>query len=151
MAALQPADDAYAERTRASFARMPLMGLIGAELAVIQPGHVEIVLAYRPDLCQQHGFFHAGMTTTIADTAGGYAAYTLFRPDAAVLAVEFKINLMSPADGDRLRAVGRVLKPGRTLTVSEIDVLVRKDGVEKLCARMQQTCIQLTGRDLPPG
>lgn len=152
MNGFQPADGDFEARVRASYARMPVMGLIGAELAVVRPGHVEIELPYRPDLCQQHGFFHAGMVATIADTAGGYAAFSLFAADSAVLAVEFKINLMSPAAGERLRAVGRVLKPGRTLTVCEIDVFAARNGAEKLCARMQQTCIQLAGRDdLPAG
>lgn len=151
MAEFQPADDRYEDRTRASFARMPMMELLGAALTVVRPGHVEIEVPFRPELAQQHGFFHAGVSGTIADTAGGYAAYTLFQPDAAVLTAEFKINLLSPADGDRLRAVGRVLKPGRTLTVCEVDVLVRKTGAEKLCARMQMTCVQLIGRGLPAG
>ncbi len=145
-----PKDSAFAERVRASFARQTIMALIGARLGRIAPGEVEIELPFRADLCQQHGFFHAGVTSTIADSAGGYAAFTLFPADASVLAVEFKINLLAPADGDLLRAVGRVVKPGRTLTVTEAEVSVVKDGVEKPCARLSQTLMCLAGRpDMP--
>lgn len=143
---LTPHDDAYADRVRASFARMGLMAHLGAELGTVAPGRVEILVPFRPELAQQHGFFHAGTASSIADTAGGYAAYTLYPPDASVLAVEFKINLLAPGDGDRMRAVARVLKPGRTLTVCEIDVFTRKNGVEKRTAKVQQTLICLIDR-----
>lgn len=150
MPAYEPKDPAFAERVRASFARQSVMGLIGARLARIAPGEVEIELPFRPDLCQQHGFFHAGITSTIADSAAGYAGYSLFPADSSVLTVEFKINLLAPADGELLRAVGRVVKPGRTLTVTEAEVSVVKDGVEKSCARLSQTLMCLNGRpDMP--
>ncbi len=143
-------DPGFAERVRASFARQTVMGLIGARLGRVAPGVVEIELPFRPDLCQQHGFFHAGVTSTIADSAAGYAGYSLFPPDASVLTVEFKINLLAPADGELLRAVGRVVKPGRTLTVTEAEVFVRKNGGEKPCARLSQTLMCLAGRpDMP--
>ena len=103
-------------------------------------------LPFREDLCQQHGFFHAGVTSTIADSAGGYAGFSLFPADASVLTVEFKVNLLAPADGDHLRARGRVIKPGRTLTVTEADVVVIKDGRERTCAHMVQTLMCLRGR-----
>lgn len=148
--ALQAQDPDFARRVRDSFARQSIMGLIGAAITRVEAGEVEIELPFRADLCQQHGFFHAGVTSTIADSAGGYAAYSLFPADASVLTVEFKINLLAPADGDLLRAVGRVVKPGRTLTVTEAEVLVLKDGQEKACARMAQTLMCLAGRsDLP--
>lgn len=147
---LQAQDPDFAQRVRASFDRQTVMGLIGARLSRVEPGLVAIELPFRDDLCQQHGFFHAGVTSTIADSAGGYAGYSLFPADASVLTVEFKINLLAPADGDLLRAVGRVVKPGRTLTVTEAEVSVVKDGREKPCARMAQTLMCLAGRpDMP--
>ena len=152
MAAFEPADPDYEARIRASFARQRIMATLDAELGRVAPGEVEILLPFRPELTQQHGFFHAGVTSTIADSAGGYAAYSLFPADSSVLTVEFKINLLAPADGQRLRALGRVLKPGRTLTLCEIEVFVQKDGREKLCAKLLQTMMRLDGRpDLPAG
>jgi uncharacterized protein (TIGR00369 family) len=150
MPAFQPQDPDFEQRVRASFQRQSIMGLIGARLSRVAPGEVEIELPFRADLCQQHGFFHAGVTSTIADSAGGYAGFSLFPADASVLTVEFKINLLAPADGELLRAVGRVIKPGRTLTVTEAEVSVVKNGREKACARMAQTLMCLTGRpDVP--
>jgi uncharacterized protein (TIGR00369 family) len=146
----QAQDPDFAQRVRDSFDRQTIMGLIGARMTRVEPGEVEIELPFRADLCQQHGFFHAGVTSTIADSAGGYAAFSLFPADASVLTVEFKVNLLAPADGELLRAVGRVVKPGRTLTVTEAEVLVVKDGREKACARMAQTLMCLAGRpDMP--
>ena len=141
-----PRTEDFAERVRASFARQTIMGLIGAELASVAPGRVTIALPYRDDLCQQHGFFHAGVTSTIADSAGGYAAFTLFPAGSSVLTVEFKINLLAPADGERLRAEGRVLRPGRRLTVCDVDVFAEKAGQATLCAKLQQTLICLENR-----
>jgi len=150
MPVFQPKDPDFAQRVRASFSRQSIMDLIGARLTRVEPGEVEIELPFRADLCQQHGFFHAGVTSTIADSAGGYAGFSLFPAEASVLTVEFKINLLAPADGDLLRAVGRVIKPGRTLTVTEAEVSVVKNGVAKSCARMAQTLMCLAGRpDVP--
>jgi uncharacterized protein (TIGR00369 family) len=140
----------FEARVRASFARQGIMTLIGAALARVEPGLVEITVPFRPDLTQQHGFFHAGVTSTIGDSAGGYAAFSLFPADASVLTTEFKINLLAPADGERLRAVGRVIKPGRTLTVCEVDVFAVKAGREKPCAKLLQTLICLAGRPDQP-
>ncbi len=152
MIAFTPADADFAVRVADSFARQSIMELIGAELAGVEAGRVTIDLPFRADLCQQHGFFHAGITTTIADSAGGYAAYSLFPPDASVLTTEFKINLQAPAAGERLRAVGNVVKPGRTLTICDVEVFALADGTETLCAKMLQSLICLTGRsDGPPG
>lgn len=149
-ATFSPKDPGFAERVRDSFQRQTVMALIGARLGRVEPGEVEIELPFRADLCQQHGFFHAGITSTIADSAAGYAGYSLFPADASVLTVEFKINLLAPADGDLLRAVGRVVKPGRTLTITEAEVSVVKNGAEKTCARMSQTLMCLAGRpDMP--
>ena len=144
------ADADFAERVRDSFARQKIMSLIGAELTAVRPGEVEIELPFRDDLCQQHGFFHAGVTSTIADSAGGYAGFSLFPADASVLTVEYKINLIAPADGELLRAIGRVIKPGRTLTVCDLDVEVVKNGRAKRCATGLQTLMCLQGRaDMP--
>ncbi len=150
MTGLIPSDEDYVERVRASFARQSIMDLLGARLTRVEPGEVEIELPFRRDLCQQHGFFHAGVTSTIADSAGGYAGFSLFPAEASVLTVEFKMNLLAPADGDLLRATGRVIKPGRTLTVTEAEVAVVKDGKAKACAHMLQTLMCLQGRsDMP--
>jgi len=141
-----PADPNFERRTRASFARQGAMTLIGAVLEKVEPGHVEISLAFRPELSQQHGFFHAGIVSTIADSAGGYAGFTLFAADAAVLTVEFKINLLAAADGERVEAVGEVIRSGRTLTVCRIDAFVVKDGKRSHCATGLQTVIAVAGR-----
>ncbi len=152
MSPFNPATPDYAERVRDSFARQAIMDLIGARLTRVEPGLVEIELPFRPELTQQHGFFHAGVTSTIADSAGGYAGFTLFPADASVLTVEFKINLIAPADGDKLVATGRVLKPGRTLTICEMEVAAVKAGASTICARGMQTLIRLEGRpDRPAG
>jgi uncharacterized protein (TIGR00369 family) len=131
---------------RESFARQGAMGLIGARLQRIVPGRVEIDLDYRPELSQQHGFFHAGIVATIADTAGGFAAFTLFPAGAGVLTVEFKLNLLAAADGERLVATGKVIRSGRTLTVCRIDAHVHKGGTLTHCATGMQTLMCLVGR-----
>jgi len=116
----------FEARVRESFARQTIMGLLGASLERVEPGTVSVVLPARADLCQHDGYFHAGASTTIADSAAGYAALSLFDPETEVLSTEFKVNLLAPALGDRLRAVGTVLKPGRTLTVVEADVFAER-------------------------
>ncbi|SMF47988.1 uncharacterized domain 1-containing protein [Tistlia consotensis] len=152
MTEFQPLDPGYEARTRDSFARQGIMQTLGAELTRVEPGLVEIVLPFRPGLAQQHGFFHAGVTATIGDSAGGYAAFTLFPAEATVLTVEYKINLMAPGDGQRLRALGRVFKTGRTLTICDVEVFVEKDGRERPCAKLLQTLMRLDGRpDAPAG
>ena len=144
--AFTPQDPKFEARVRASFGRQGIMTLIGARLIRVEPGLVEIELPYRADLAQQHGFFHAGITSTIADTAGGYAAYSLMPADASVLTTEFKINLLAPADGELLRARGRVIKPGRTLTVCDVDVFAVKNGIATPCAKLLETLMCLEGR-----
>lgn len=131
---------------RESFAKQGIMSHIGAEVGAISPGHFEIKLPYSDDLSQQHGFFHGGVVGTIADSAGGYAAFSLMAAGDGILTVEYKMNLMAPADGDLLVARGEVVRPGRTLTVTRADVYVVKDGVEKQCAVMQQTLMRIVGR-----
>jgi uncharacterized protein (TIGR00369 family) len=142
----QAVDPDFAARVRASFERQGLMRTLGAELSEIRPGFCEIRLPYREGLSQQHGFFHAGATAAIADSAGGYAAYSLMEAADSVLAVEFKINLLAPARGDFLAARARVLKAGRTLFVCRTDVFARRAGEEALCASMQQTVMRMADR-----
>ena len=122
------------------------MGHLGAVLEVVRPGRVEISLPFRPELSQQHGFFHAGVISTIADSAGGYAGFTLFAADAGVLTVEFKINLLAAADGERAIAVGEVIRSGRTLTVCRLDAFVENAGKRVHCATGMQTLMSLVGR-----
>jgi len=149
----EPADPNFADRVRASFARQGLMRLLGAELSAVGAGTCEIRLPFREDLSQQHGFFHAGATAAIADSAGGYAAYALMEASDSVLSVEFKINLLAPARGEMLLARGQVIRGGRTLFVCRADVFARHAGADTLCATMQQTIMRMSGRpDLPtPG
>jgi uncharacterized protein (TIGR00369 family) len=124
------------------------MQTIGAVLVETGAGTATIELPYRTDLTQQHGFIHAGIVTMIVDTACGYAAYSTMPPDAAVLTVEYKVNFISPAIGEKFIARGRVLKPGRTLTVCQGEVHAVKDGQEKLVATMLATMISREGTGL---
>ena len=146
MSVFDPPDPAYAERVRTSFQRQNVMALIGAQLSRIAPGECEIRLPYDPRLAQQHGYFHGGIIGTIADSAGGYAAFTLMPADSSVLTVEYKMNLLAPGDGDLLIARGRVMKPGRTLVVTSVDVTVRKGRRETPCAALLQTVMTMHGR-----
>jgi uncharacterized protein (TIGR00369 family) len=141
----KPLNPAYAERVRGSFSRQAAMRLIGATMTQVQPGRVTIELPVRDELTQQHKFVHGGVVGMIADSAGGYAAFTLMPADASVLTVEYKINMLSPATGDRLVARGAVLKPGRTVSVVRADVFGITDGQEKLVATMQQTLMVMHG------
>lgn len=130
----------FVEEIKKSFAKQSVMQLIGAELGRIEPGIVEINLPYRSDLGQQHGFLHAGIVTTIVDSACGYAAFSLMPEGTEVLSVEFKMNMLRPARGARFIARGEVLKAGRTLTVVRGDVFGEiGDGKEELVATMQGT------------
>jgi uncharacterized protein (TIGR00369 family) len=142
----QPAFAGYAARVRDSFARQPAMALIGAQLAHVGPGYCAIALVPRPEISQQHGYVHAGVVGTIVDSAGGYAGYTLFPEDSSVLTVEFKLNLLAPATGERLLAEGFVVKPGKTLVVTRGEVHAEAGGQRTLVALMQQTLIVMHGR-----
>src|SRR4051812_7440709 len=144
---LQPRDPDYAERVRASFARQGAMATIGAVLADIAPGRAVIELAWQQGLTQQHGFLHAGMVATALDSACGYAAATLMPADAGVLTIEYKINLLAPAQGQRFRMEGLVLKPGRTITVAEGRAYALDEGREKLVASMTATLMTIAGRE----
>jgi uncharacterized protein (TIGR00369 family) len=132
----------FAREVERSFARQSIMKLIGAKLSLIEPGVIEITLPYRADLTQQHGFLHAGVVTTIADSACGYAAYSLMPAGSEVLSVEFKVNLLRPAQGESFVARAEVIKAGRTLTVVRADVFgIAESGSRNLVATMQATMI----------
>jgi uncharacterized protein (TIGR00369 family) len=146
MTAFKPRDPAWEAKVRASFARQTVMETIGARVASLQPGHCEIEMPYRADLCQQHGYLHAGITTMIADSAAGYAAFSLMPAGASVLTVEFKVNLMAPAAGERFLASGRVVRPGRTLMVVEAEVVAEDKGARKPVAQMLATMMCLEGK-----
>jgi uncharacterized protein (TIGR00369 family) len=132
-------------RIQESFDRQGLMRLLGAELTQVAPGRVQITLPRRPEVSQQHGYVHAGATSAIADSAGGYAALTLMPETAEVLTVEYKLNLLAPAGGDRLEAIGTVLKSGRTLSVCQLEVFAVQGEGRKLVAAGQQTLISVAG------
>ena len=144
-----PAPDVDA-RTRASFARQPAMATIGAKLEHVEPGHVVIAMAHRGDLTQQHGFLHAGIVSTALDSACGYAAFTLMPADAAVLTIEFKINLLAPARGPLLHFEGRVTKAGRTISVVDGKAWQRAapHAEATLVATMTATVMTVLGRDI---
>jgi uncharacterized protein (TIGR00369 family) len=139
-------DPGYENRVRESFARQGLMKHLAAELAMLGAGQAEIQVPFRVELTQQHGYFHAGVSGTIADSACGYAAYTLTPADSSVLTVEFKMNLLAPADGEKLVARARVLRSGRTLKICVADVFVQKNGTEIHCATMLATIMCLPGK-----
>lgn len=134
-------------RIQQSFAKQGLMTTLGARLEKVEPGFVEIALSPSPAVSQQHGFVHAGAVSAIADSAAGYAALSVMPEGTGVLTAEFKINLLAPAAGDRIVARGRVVKAGRTLTLSQADVFAVKGGEEKLVAHLTATLMAIVGRD----
>ena len=143
----QAQDPNYEARVRESFARQAAMDTLGASLAEVAPGRVVITLPWAARLTQQHGFLHAGMVSTALDSACGYAGFSLMAADAGVLTIEFKINLLAPAQGERFRMVGTVIKPGRTVTVCEGHAYALEGGREKLIATMGCTLMAVVGRD----
>ena len=144
----EPQDPNYEERVRDSFGKQRFMTTLGAVLRSVRPGSVEIALPFNDALTQQHGFMHAGAVTAVADSACGYAALSLMPPDAAVLTVEFKTNLLSPATGPELIATGSVTKPGRTLTVCQAEVTVETENGRKSVATMLSTMMAVLDRGL---
>lgn len=143
----KPQNPAFAERVRASFARQGAMKTLGAELATVEPGYCAITLVPRAEIAQQHGYVHAGIVAAIVDSAGGYAGFSLFPVTASVLTVEFKLNLLAPAHGERLVAEGFVVKPGRTLAVTRGEVHAEHGGRRTLVALMQQTLMLMHGKE----
>ena len=135
----EPRDPDFKKRVNQSFAEQAVMSTIGAHLAEVDPGRVVIELPYRADLTQQDGFIHAGISSTIMDSACGYAAFSLMPAEARVLTIEFKINLLAPASGDVFRAVGQVRKPGRSVFVAESELFASAGGSDKLVATMHGT------------
>ena len=144
---LEPRNPQYAQRVHESFALQGIMQTLGARLGPVAPGSVDIALDWAPGLTQQHGFLHAGVVSAALDSACGYAAFTLMPADAEVLTIEFKINLLAPARGESFRMEGRVLKPGRTITVCEGHAYALHGGTEKLVATMGCTLMAITGRE----
>ena len=140
-----PKDEGYAARERDSFALQGAMATIGASLEDIAPGRVVIALDWAAGLTQQHGFLHAGMVATALDSACGYAGFTLMPSGTGILTIEYKINLLAPAKGQRFRMVGQVIKPGRTVTVTEGRAYAVNEGREKLIATMGATLMAITG------
>lgn len=141
---MQLRNPSFAAEINESFAKQTIMGLIGAQLSRVEPGLIEITLPCRADLAQQHGYLHAGIVTTIADSACGYAAYSLMPPNSAVLSVEFKVNLLRPAKGEMFSAVAEVVKSGKTLTVVRADVFAIEEDRSELIATMLGTMICLS-------
>ena len=139
-------DPGFEDRVRASFARQAFMATLGASIVSIRPGEVVLEVSHREDLTQQHGSLHAGVIAAVADSACGYAAFTLMPEDRAVVSVEFKTNLLAPARGERFRATARVVRSGRTLTVCTAEVVAIEGEQETLVAVMQATMIGLENR-----
>lgn len=138
-----------AARVRASFAKQEFMALLGATISRVAPGEVDLELPWRADLVQQHGYLHAGVTSAIADSACGYAALSLMPPGAAVLSVEYKVNLLAPARGLRFQARGRVVRSGRTVSVVQGDVLAfDEQGQSQHVLTMLGTMIAAVGRGI---
>jgi uncharacterized protein (TIGR00369 family) len=147
----RPRDPDFEHRVRASFARQTAMATLGARLERVAPGEVELLLLYRPDLTQQHGFLHAGVIAAVMDSACGYAALTLMEPGAAVLSVEFKVQLLAPARGAVFRAVGRVVRAGRMLTVvaGELQAFADAESAEEYRVTAMLTGTMMAVRDRP--
>jgi uncharacterized protein (TIGR00369 family) len=139
----EPRNPDWERVIRESFARQAYMRLIGARLADLRPGRVTVELPFRDDLCQQRGFLHGGVTTAIADSAAGYAAFSLMPEGSSPLTVELKINLLAPAAGETFFAAAQVVRPGRTLSAVEADVFAEAKGMRKLVAKMLATLICL--------
>lgn len=142
-----PQDPEFEPRVRASFGKQAAMATIGARLTRVAPGEVDIELPFRADLTQQHGFIHAGILATVLDSACGYAAFSLMPADAGVLSIEFKVNLLAPAQGERIIARARVVRAGRTISVCTADAFAVRDGQERHVTTMTATMMTITGRE----
>jgi uncharacterized protein (TIGR00369 family) len=143
-----PKDPLFESRVRTSFERQHFMATIGARLLRVEPGEVDVEVMVRDDLVQQHGFLHAGVLASAADSACGYAALSLMPAGAAVLSIEFKTNMLAPATGDRIVARGRVIRAGRTVTVCWADVTAYAPDSERLVATMVGTMMTVHDRGL---
>ena len=143
---MEPRDPEFEHRVRGSFERQRFMATLGASLERVVPGEVVITFTHRDELTQQHGFLHAGVMTSIADSACGYAALSLMEPGVGVLSVEFKVNMLAPAVGERFVARGRVVRSGRTLTVCSGEVTTERDGATVAVLMMQATMMAVRGK-----
>ena len=148
MPKFKPQDERFKSHIRTSFGKQTFMSAIGADLSLVSPGEVEIVLPFRDDLLQQHGYLHGAVIAAVADSACGYAARSLMPPGTTVMTVEYKVNFLAPAAGDELVARGSVLRSGRRLSVCFGEALVRAAGREKLVAVLMATMIPITDRPL---
>jgi uncharacterized protein (TIGR00369 family) len=146
---LTPADPGFVQRVRDSFARQAVMTTLGATLDAVEAGRVVVAMAHSPALTQQHGFLHAGIVATLLDSACGYAAFSLMPADAAVLTIEFKVNLLAPARGPWLRCEGQVVKAGRTISVVDGRAWQHETGgPPSLCATMSASVMTVVGRGM---
>jgi uncharacterized protein (TIGR00369 family) len=143
----KPETTDFAERVAASISKQAVLGTMGVRLTSVEPGEVMMTMPYDNKFTQQHGFIHAGVTTTVLDSACGYAAYSLMPAGAGVLTVELKTNLLAPAAGDSFEFEGRVIKPGRTLTFCEGRAFAVKAGDRKMIATLAATMMTVIGRD----
>jgi uncharacterized protein (TIGR00369 family) len=146
MSVFKPKDLLFETRVRDSFGRQEAMRTLAIEIALLEPGEITLIMPYVAAYTQQHGFVHAGILATALDSACGYAAFSLMPEDAAVLTVEFKLNLLAPARGDRFVFRGKVVKPGRTISVCEAYAFAISAGEEKLIATMSGTLMALFDR-----
>ena len=146
MPKFEPKDPEFEAKVRESFGKQTAMQSLGAVISRVKPGEVEIEMPYRAAFTQQHGFVHGGIVTAIVDSACGYAALSLSAPETAVLTVEYKVNFLAPAKGDRLLARGEVVRPGSTVTVCKGDVVAYDGGDEKLVASMLTTMMLMPNR-----
>jgi uncharacterized protein (TIGR00369 family) len=142
-----PQDPDYINKVTDSFQRQNAMATIGTRIEKLEPGLVELAFDYDASLTQQHGFIHAGIVSTVMDSACGYAGFSLMPENTAVLTIEFKVNLLAPAQGESFVAVGKVKKPGRTITVADGELYAIKDGQRKLVATMTGTLMTIANRD----
>jgi uncharacterized protein (TIGR00369 family) len=149
--AFEPKTADFEARCRDSFSRQPFMAHLGAKLVAVRPGFVEIRMAHRPELRQQHGYFHGGSIASALDSAAGYAAFSLMPADSTILTVEYKLNFVNPGEGAELIARGQVIKPGRTLTIVQADAFVPHQGGERIVATSIQTLMAIPRKADAPG
>lgn len=147
MSSFKPKSPDYKNKVLNSFARQPAMHTLGIEVSSLEPGRIELAMPYNAEFTQQHGFIHAGILSTALDSACGYAAFSLMDDDAAILTVEFKTNLLAPADGEKFIFRAEVMKPGRTLSVVNAIAYAIKNNTKKTIATMTATMMAISGRD----
>jgi uncharacterized protein (TIGR00369 family) len=146
----EPLNPSFAQSVTASFDRQGLMRALGIELGTVVPGLCELHAPFRPEVAQQHGYFHGALVGAALDCAGGYAALSLMPAESEVLTTEYKINFVAAAEGEELLARGRVIRPGRRLTVTEAQAFCIKDGAANLCAVMLQSLIRIEASEMGP-